>query len=134
MSRVFVLDSYAILALLDGEEGSERVAETIASEDAKIHMSIINLGEVYYIVSRRHGEKNAETVVGKVWDTPKIKLEGVSWKRVKDAAKLKAAGGLSYADCFGAALAQELGAILLTGDPEFRKLEARGLKVLWLTQ
>jgi len=134
MSRAFVLDSYAILALLDDEEGSEQVAEVIASEDAKIHLSIINLGEVYYMVSMRHGEKNAETVIGKVWDTPKIKVEGVTWKRVKDAARFKSAGGLSYADCYGAALAQELEATLLTGDPEFKRLEANGLKVLWLTQ
>ena len=37
----------------------------------------------------------------------------------------------SYADAFAAALAQEFGATLVTGDPEFRAVESR-IAVMWL--
>ena len=65
--------------------------------------------------------------------TPKIKPMDSPWERVRAAAELKALGGLSYADCFAASLAQELDATLVTGDPEFAGLEKEGLiRVLWL--
>jgi predicted nucleic acid-binding protein len=35
-----------------------------------------------------------------------------------DAARLKAGGGISYADCFAIATAQRYQAPLFTGDPE----------------
>ena len=47
------------------------------------------------------------------------------------AARVKAHHAVSYADAFAVALAQELGATLVSGDPEIRAL--RGLvPVLWV--
>jgi predicted nucleic acid-binding protein len=47
---------------------------------------------------------------------------------------LKAEYPISYADSYAAALAQISNASLLTGDPEFRRLEEEGfLKVSWLS-
>ncbi|MEW5989188.1 MAG: PIN domain-containing protein [Chloroflexota bacterium] len=46
---------------------------------------------------------------------------------------MKAAYPLSYADAFAAALAQELKATLVTGDPEFRPLIAL-IAIEWLPQ
>lgn len=51
---------------------------------------------------------------------------------VRRAASLKAAGGMSYADCFAAAAAAILDCPVLTGDPEFRAAERAGIKVAWL--
>jgi predicted nucleic acid-binding protein len=42
---------------------------------------------------------------------------------VIEAAKLKAQHAISYADAFAAATAIRRGAVLVTGDPEFRALE-----------
>jgi predicted nucleic acid-binding protein len=50
----------------------------------------------------------------------------------RQAAAFKARGGLSYADCFAAALAKERKLELLTGDPEFKTLE-KDIKISWLT-
>jgi predicted nucleic acid-binding protein len=47
-------------------------------------------------------------------------------ERVKSAAALRAVGGVSFADCFAAALAEELDAALVTSDPEFERLESEG--------
>ncbi len=48
------------------------------------------------------------------------------------AAHLKARFPIALADAFAAALAQELEAPLLTGDPEFKALEET-LTIYWLT-
>ena len=47
------------------------------------------------------------------------------------AARLKARYAISYADAFAVALAQELGAPVVTGDTEFEQVESL-IDVLWL--
>jgi ribonuclease VapC len=47
------------------------------------------------------------------------------------AAYLKGLHPISYADCFAAALAQQLDAAVVTGDPDFRQLEGR-VAIEWL--
>jgi len=42
---------------------------------------------------------------------------------VIDAAKIKAEHPLSFADCFAATLARKHDASIVTGDPEFKKIE-----------
>jgi ribonuclease VapC len=48
-----------------------------------------------------------------------------------EAARLKAAGGLSYADCFAAALAKKKKCELVTGDKEFKQVE-KEVKIRWI--
>ena len=59
----FVLDSYAVLALLTDDVGADEVTELLSQSDHVFWMSVVNLGEVYYIVSRNHDEKAAEDAV-----------------------------------------------------------------------
>jgi len=40
------------------------------------------------------------------------------------AAEIKAQYAISYADCFAAATAEKLSASIITGDPEFKKVES----------
>ena len=47
------------------------------------------------------------------------------------AAWFKLCGGISYADCFAAALAHRDNLPLLTGDPEFRRVEDV-VRIAWL--
>ena len=47
------------------------------------------------------------------------------------AAWFKLRGGISYADCFAAALAHRDGLPLITGDPEFRRVEDV-VRIAWL--
>ncbi len=130
----YVLDGSALLAFLNGEPGGSQVASILASDDVLIAISAINLGEVFYIILRHRSEAIAEEVVARTLRSPNVEVVEPTWNRVKTAARLKVAGGLSYADCFAAALAQERDATLVTGDSEFRSLERKGdLKVLWLS-
>ena len=62
-----------------------------------------------------------------------ITLCGFDEKRVIAAAHVKARHPVSYADAFAVALAQELKAVVVTGDPEFKKVEPL-VSVLWLRQ
>jgi predicted nucleic acid-binding protein len=47
------------------------------------------------------------------------------------AARFKVAGGISYADCFAAALAKSKDAPLVTGDREFEQLKNE-IEIIWV--
>lgn len=49
------------------------------------------------------------------------------------SSRLKAKYPVAYADCFAAALATEKDARIVTGDPEFKKMEGE-VKIEWLGQ
>jgi predicted nucleic acid-binding protein len=118
----FVLDSHAVVALLDKEKGHERVvARLVAAQNNEIalYMSLINWGEILYTFERERGVAFADELEQDLDDYPMI-LMGVDRKRIRAAARLKSVYRLSYADAFAVALAQELKATVITGDPEFR--------------
>lgn len=79
-------------------------------------MSWINLGEVAYVLQRRAGEGRAREVVATLRGS--LSLEVPSAARVLEAAAIKAAHAVSYADAFAVATALAHDAVLLTGDLE----------------
>lgn len=108
------LDSWAVLAWLDGEEPAlSRVNEVIGSRPV---MSWINLVEVYYRVERDHGRDVADQTL--------LELRAVlapdlpSTARMLAAARLKARAAIALGDCFAVATATAHHLVLLTGDPE----------------
>ena len=133
----YVLDSFAILAYLEGEPGMARV-RTLLAEAAKgtltLHLSVINLGEVLYIVEREQGLVAAQRVLAALDQLP-IQVQPAERSVVLAAARLKARYPISYADAFAVVAAQEHRAVLVTGDPEFKSVETDGLlKVEWLSR
>lgn len=113
-----VLDSWALLALLEDEPAAEQVEGAWLNEKPLI--CSINLGEVLYALVRIHGEDPARRAVKKA--RTELSVLDPDWGLVVEAAKLKAAGGLAYADCFALATARQAGAQLWTGDPELIEL------------
>jgi predicted nucleic acid-binding protein len=79
-------------------------------------MSWINLGEVFYVVHRLAGRREAHDVVRRLRST--LTLDLPSERRVLEAATLKTGHRLAYADAFAIATAVAHNARLLTGDPE----------------
>ena len=121
----FVLDSYAILAYLEDEAGAARVEEILEQgrqSRATIYLSIINFGEVVYITEREQGLSAAQQVIATIDQWP-VSIIEADRKLTMVAAHVKAHYSISYADAFAVALAQSRQATLLTGDPEFRKVE-----------
>ena len=109
-----VLDSWALLAYLKDEPAAGRIEEAWLSEGAAI--SSINLGEALYMRIRERGEKAASADIETI--RRRSKVVGPDWALVRSAARVKAGGGLAYADAFCVATAQRLKAPLWTGDPE----------------
>jgi ribonuclease VapC len=131
---VFVLDSFAVLAYFQAEDGGERVLELLnnAREDkVELVMSLINAGEVVYLTARNRGHKTAESLLKDLRNLP-ITLFEASEERILASAWIKANHAISYADSFAIQLAQELKATLVTGDPEFEVV--KDLQVLWLVE
>jgi predicted nucleic acid-binding protein len=122
----YVLDSFALLAYLNGEEGHQRVAQILGQaqeEQTRLYLSIINYGEVAYIVERARGLTQAHRTIAAVDQLP-IEVIEADRRLTFAAAHIKANYPLAYADCFTIALAQEKGATVLTGDPEFRAVDS----------
>lgn len=136
MRNRIVLDSFAVLAFLEGEPPAQRVADILMAGEP--WMTLVNLGEVTYIVERARGTAVADVVFADLLARERpdggvpIQLLPIDQQLVRRAASLKAAGGLSYADCFAAAAASILECSVLTGDPEFAAAERAGVTVTWL--
>jgi predicted nucleic acid-binding protein len=112
------LDSWAILAWLDGEERA--LAHVNAVLDARPVVSWINLVEVYYRVERDHGRDAADETLASLRSCVSPDLPGTA--RMIDAARLKARAPIALGDCFAAVTAAAHGLTLLTGDPELLDL------------
>lgn len=109
------LDSWSVLAWLDGEEPASGAVDK-ALERERPAMSWINLIEVHYRTARDHGKEEADRVLAELRPQITEQLPGVAAMRA--TASLKAEHPIALADCFAVALAAAEGAVLLTGDPE----------------
>jgi predicted nucleic acid-binding protein len=109
------LDSWAVLAWLDGDEPAAGAVQQ-AFVEGRPWMSWLNIGEVAYQLERRHGADEAALVVGRL--RASVALDDVTSIRVLAAAHIKAAHPIAFADCFAAATAITHDATLFTGDPE----------------
>ena len=133
MPKAIVFDSWAIMAYFQDERAGEQVAHMIADakeEGIPMLMSVINAGEIWYTVTRRRSEHDADQALRWVREIG-IDLVDADIELTRAAAKFKASGGISYADCFAAALARQNKATLVTGDPEFKQLE-KEIEIEWL--
>jgi ribonuclease VapC len=131
--KTIVLDSWAIMSYLQDEPSAEKVADMIADaheEDVPLLMSVVNAGEVWYIIARRTSEADADRSLRQLRQLG-IEMVDADWEIAHQAGKFKAKNKMSFADCFAAALAKQHKALLLTGDPEFKQVEAE-VTINWL--
>ena len=126
-----VFDSFALLVYLNMEEGYRQVKDLLSSEETVISINEINLGEVFYILARARGLDQAEFFLNTIYPSLPLKKLGNTFQDVLEAARIKARYAVSYADCFAAATAVREKAHVVTGDPEFKKLEGI-IEVDWL--
>lgn len=119
------LDSWALLAWLDGEEPAATIVEDALKSHPRPLVSWINAAEVHYRVARDHGGQEADRAIAELESV--VDLEGVSREHALAAARLKATRPIALGDCFCIALAEANGATILTGDPEI--IDAVGIHV-----
>ena len=130
-----VLDSWALIAFFEDEpaaEAVEKILEQAAAEKHKLLMSVVNWGEIYYNTRREVSEAAAEQKLKEISAMP-VEIVGADQHLTKQAAIYKATCKMSYADCFGAALAKMRNAEFVTGDPEFKSVE-KEIKINWLAK
>ena len=128
-----VLDSWATIAYLEDEASAERVADIIADaheEEIPLLMSVVNAGEVWYIIARQSSVADADASINQLRDLG-IEFVDADWNLAKDAGYFKSKNKMSFADCFAAALAKQRKAHLATGDPEFKQVESE-IAINWL--
>ena len=124
MADSFLLDTSAFITLTDKEPGFERVQSLLKAGkrgEVELHASFVTLTEVRYILTYDRGEEKAARISTALRKFP------VHWHHSDDAlcdeaAKLKAAHKVSFADAFVAATAKRLDATLIHKDPEFDAL------------
>jgi PIN domain nuclease of toxin-antitoxin system len=119
------LDSWAILAWMDGEEPAlSRIEEVIADRPLA---SWVNLVEVYYRVERDQGRDAADETLADLRAALSLDLPGTA--RMIDVARLKARAPIALGDCFAIAAAAAHDLVLLTGDPEIIELSDQPCRV-----
>ncbi|GHV95794.1 hypothetical protein AGMMS50293_21140 [Spirochaetia bacterium] len=124
----YVLDACALIALLDDEEGKDKVDELFTrakTGEIVLCISIINMLEVYYGFIRDDGLECADKILAPIDETPLQIIDLVSQSVYKEAARLKGAYNISLADAIGLATAINLNGVFVTSDGEFEEPEAK---------
>ena len=130
MKKKKVLDSFAILAYLKMEGKYKKVKDLLASDEVLL-INDINVGEVFYVLAKERGVEKAEYFVNTVLPNLPIKVVPNTLQDVLEAARIKATHSISYADCFVVATALKKDAAIVTGDPEFRKVQ-KTVEIEWM--
>lgn len=128
-----ILDSFALMAFFNDETGAQFIEDLILDAQegkASLAICVVNLGEVFYSVSRSNSMQSAEKYLQQIREMP-IEIVDVDWTLTRQAALYKTVGNISYADCFAAALAKLRNGEVITGDKEFKSLE-KEIKIRWL--
>lgn len=132
MEPRYVIDAQPLVAYIKREPNWERVATTIGEATAgrvTLNLTSVNAGEVVLGAERAFGSLAGHRALDslQLWtDVVAVDLELAA-----RAAWFKLRGGISYADCFAAALAHREGIPLITGDSEFRRVEDV-IEIAWL--
>ena len=114
--NTFFFDTYAFYKIYEGDESYMKYAE------CSIVTTKLNLFEIYLVILREYGEKDALKIFNSYYPFARDFDEEV----IKEAAKLKNSLNkreLSMTDCIGYILAKQLGIKFLTGDKEFEYLD-----------
>ncbi|HDH10116.1 MAG TPA: type II toxin-antitoxin system VapC family toxin [Chloroflexi bacterium] len=131
MSAGYVLDTFAVIAYLRGEPAAKRVQALLAEAGRlRLYLCLVNYGEVIYISERKGGRPAAEEAI-RIVDALPVEVVPADRNLTFAAAHIKAHHPLSYADAFAVALAQQLDAVIVTGDPEFKSVEGI-VRIEWL--
>ena len=129
----YLFDAFPLLCWLQEEPGYELVDNLLTEAEtgkSSISMHIINLGEVFYRLCRVSSMKRGEEILEKIRLLP-IRILSISDEEVMAAAKIKAQYPISYADAFAVAKALQSGAMVVTGDPEYKKV-SKIVEILWV--
>ena len=119
-SHPWLLDTSALLTLIEDEPGADRVAQALRQPTTILPWPV--LLETHYVTLREEGQAEADRRVALIKQLKVEILWGVDEATLLTASKLKADRRVSLADALVAAFAIRRGAVLLHKDPEFDAL------------
>jgi len=133
VTGTYVLDANAVLDLIEAGPGSrkvERLLQSALQQQSSLLISVLNWGEVFYLLWQRRGEETARRTVASLSHLP-LRIIPVDLSQALKAGEIKAVHKIPYVDCVAAALAVLQQATLVTSDRDFEKL-GRQFPVLWI--
>jgi len=122
--KKFVLDANALFDLVEAGPGFQKVEHLFQSaiqQHSWIVMSVLNWGEVFYLLWQQRGEEAARRTMAGLSRLP-LEIVPVDLAQAMKASELKAIHKVPYVDCIAAALAVLQRATLVTSDRDFEKL------------
>ncbi len=130
--KEYVLDANAIIRYFkpgkaDGNEKVEQLIDGARGGRLNLWMSVVNLGEVFYVLLRGLKDEAALEYIQSLQRA--VLIHEPDANHTIQAARLKHRYKLGYADSFAAALAMEKDATLVSADPEFSKI---GSALKWM--
>lgn len=125
---MIVVDTSALIAILDREPDAALYAEAIAEADAPL-ISAATLLELHIVMLNRHGGRAAQLVDRLIQDAG-FQIEHFTAQHLELAREAYArygkgrnSAGLNYGDCFSYALAKATGLPLLFKGEDFSKTD-----------
>lgn len=119
-----VLDTSAIICVLEDEPGADLVEERLRSAragTAQLGASFVSLVEIYYKAHQSQGRQRASHLVAVMKSWP-VEFIYPDEPLCLAAGEIKALFPLSFADAFVAATAQDCNAVLIHKDREFESM------------
>ncbi len=113
----YLLDTSALMALIEDEPGAERVDHVLRNE--RVFVPFLVALETYYVTLQERSEDEADRRFGLIRQLAGTWLDQVSDQVLLVAGKIKARCRVSLADALVAAFAWNVGATLVHKDPEF---------------
>ena len=137
MSKGFILDACAVIALLRKEQGAEIVRDLYLKADSggiALKMNKLNFLEVYYGFLREYGEEKTEILLKNIENSPIQIVSEISDDVFREAGRLKASYRISLADSIALAQASVDDCSIVTCDHhEFDIIEnSESIKFLWI--
>jgi predicted nucleic acid-binding protein len=116
-SSPFLLDTSALLALIEDEPGADRVESLLRT--ATVLIPALAGLEVYYVTHQERGEDDADRRLSLLRQLPAEWLDQLTDPVLIAAGRIKAAHRLSLADAIIAGFALSRDATLVHKDPEY---------------
>ena len=129
---IYVVDAQPLVAFIKREPHWQRIGDAIQAAtrgEVTLRLTTVNAGEVIMAAERDLGPVGAHRAPEAIQQWTSI--VDVDLELAARAGWFKLRGGISYANSFAAALAHRDGAPLITGDPEFHRVEDV-IQIAWL--
>ncbi len=118
-----VVDSWALVAWAQDEPAASAVELFFQEADSgkiQLFMSMLNVGETFYILAKRQSLAIAEAFLARLPSLP-VRVVVPDEDGIMAAARIKAENSIAYGDSFAIALAQAENASVITGDREIQE-------------